>query len=43
MGKSTRITEKLGPDKMKITVEMPGEDGKMMTVTGEMTRVKKTQ
>jgi hypothetical protein len=43
MGKSTRIIEKLGPDKMKITVEMPGADGKMTTVTGEMTRKKKTQ
>jgi hypothetical protein len=42
MGKSKRITEKVGPDKMKITVEMPGADGKMMTVSGEMTRVKKT-
>lgn len=42
MGKSTRIMEKVGPDKMKITVEMSGADGKMMTVTGEMTRKKKT-
>ena len=41
MGKSTRIMEKIGPDKMKITVEMPGPDGKMATVTGEMTRIKK--
>jgi hypothetical protein len=43
MGKSTRIMEKVGPDKMKITVEMPGADGKMTTVSGEMTRIKKTK
>jgi hypothetical protein len=43
MGKSTRITEKVGPDKMKITVEMPGADGKIVTVSGEMTRIKKTK
>ncbi|NIM17421.1 MAG: DUF1579 domain-containing protein [Candidatus Aminicenantes bacterium] len=43
MGKSTRIMEKIGPDKMKITVKMPGPDGKIVAVSGEMTRIKKTK
>jgi hypothetical protein len=41
-GKSTRIMEKVGPDKMKITEEMHGANGKMMTMSGELTRIKKT-
>ncbi len=41
MGKSTRITEKVSADKMKVTVKRPGPDGKMATFIGEFTRKKK--
>ncbi len=39
--KSTRITERLGPDKMRITERTPLADGKVMEDKGEMTRVKR--
>ena len=37
-GKSTRITEKLDENKLRVAVKMPGPDGTMMEYTGEFTR-----
>jgi hypothetical protein len=39
--KSTRITERAGPDKMRITERTPFPDGSIMEDKGEMTRVTK--
>lgn len=41
MGTSTRTIEKVNEDKMKVSVTMPGPDGKPATYTGELTRKKK--
>ncbi len=40
--KSTRITERLGPNKMRITERTPLPDGSVMEDKGEMTRVRAT-
>ncbi|MCB0304242.1 MAG: hypothetical protein KDI38_10725, partial [Calditrichaeota bacterium] len=37
MGSHTRITEKLGEDKMRVTIKVTGPDGKPMEAMSEMT------
>ncbi len=39
--RSTRITERLGPEKMRLTERTPLPDGSVMEDKGEMTRVKR--
>ncbi len=39
--KSTRVTEKVGPDKMRLTERTPLADGSVMEDKGEMTRVQR--
>ena len=40
MGSHTRITEKLGEDKMRVTIKVTGPDGKPMEAMSEITRKK---